>query len=103
MDSIIDCQDEYGTNESKAVSFSHFAGLHNANYFYWQHHGGLGAAYLVARSSYHLDDVASKIPPNDVSMHLSIAALVCSITRGQREQLANVLHLVMSMFNVKLN
>ena len=101
MDSIIDCQDEYGTNESKAVSFSHFAGLHNANYFYWQHHGGLGAAYLVARSSYHLDDVASKIPPNDVSMHLSIAALVCSITRGQREQLANVLHLVTNAMSNK--
>jgi hypothetical protein len=71
-------------------AFDHFRGENNKNYFKMQHKGNHGAAYLVGLSNFKLPNVFENVHPKEVSMHLHIAALACTLTRGQRSQLAAV-------------
>jgi len=73
---------------------ANFNGIHNLDYFHWHHHGGFGASSLVSRSVFGTVDECPIIDPAHVAMHLSLATLVSSITRAQRDQLADVLRYV---------
>ena len=71
--------------------FEHFDQVYNKSYFNLQHNGGLGAASLVSLSNFHTETAASDINRDEVALHLNISGLLCSLTRGQREQFAVIL------------
>ncbi|MFY7881041.1 MAG: hypothetical protein ACOVR6_01995 [Fimbriimonas sp.] len=56
-----------------------------------QYNDSLGAACLVSLSHFHTDSAAKNIKKEEVAMHLNISSLLCSLTRGQREQFATIL------------
>jgi hypothetical protein len=71
-------------------SFGHFQKSYNVEYFKQQQLGDFGASYLVGLSNFNVKDVVD-IKPVEIQMHLNIAALTSTMTRGQREQLATIL------------
>ena len=77
-------------------SFS-FSRSYNTDYFQMEHNQGMGRAFLVGQSLFHLGIVASDLNSVEVEMHLHIAGLVCAITTGQREKLATILRYVVDV------
>jgi hypothetical protein len=73
-------------------TFEHFSGNNNYNYFINQHRGNMGGAYLVGKSVFKLNNLSSELDPTEVEMHLDIAALICTMTRGQRDRFAAILN-----------
>jgi len=69
---------------------------HNFEYFEKEHRSkGLGKEYLVLKSYYQESSIPSSIhiPEDDTRLHLKIAELVNSSTRGQRDVLGEILYL----------
>ena len=79
------------TGISGPPSFEIFAQPYNESYFRMQYNDSLGAACLVSLSHFHTGSAAKDIKKEEVAMHLNISSLLCSLTRGQREQFATIL------------
>lgn len=73
-------------------SFGCYSSLESQLYFE-QHNVGLGASYLVAKSQFKMPHVAGLLHVDEVNFHLKLSSLLCSLTRGQRDELAILFHM----------
>ncbi len=80
-------------------SFHNFESLQNKRYFEMEHTNGLGAAHLVALSSFHDAQAAPLLKPEEVILHLNITHLLCSLTKPQTDNLGFIFGQLVAIMN----
>jgi hypothetical protein len=83
-------------------TFDNFGNYNNKTFFEMEHYHGAGAALLVSIASFHDFSCAGKVSEEEVELHLNVTHLVCSLTRGQVDDLGIIFGQLSSVIKSKM-
>jgi hypothetical protein len=86
-----------------APTFDNFGNSNSKRYFEREHFHGARAASLVSLSSFHDAEGGHNISKEEIELHLNITRLICSLTRGQMDDLGTILGQLNTVISSKMH
>jgi len=83
-------------------TFDNFGNYNNKTFFEMEHYHGAGTASLVSIASFKDFSCAGKVSEEEVELHLNVTRLVCSLTRGQVDDLGVIFGQLSSVIKSKM-
>jgi len=72
-------------------------------YFEREHFHGAGAASLVSLASFHDAECGLNLSKEEIELHLNITRLICSLTRGEMDDLGTILGRLNTVISSKMH